>query len=733
MKTKPTNRKVNSSGIQNTVSFGIKEGGFAHIFNVLRNQLYSNKYQAVLREYSTNAVDAHIEAGIPERPIEVSLPTTLEHNLKIRDFGPALTEKEVHEIYAFYGESTKRNTNSQTGMLGIGSKSAFAYGDNFVINSYVDGKKHTYNAFIDPSQVGQIAKLSEEESDEESGIEIVIPVNEKDINVFSDTAKDIFQYFKVRPIIKNQSIEFNDRKTLFEGEGWKWQANDQGNSYYTRNGIGEAVAVMGNIGYPIDFDSLNYEGEDFCDLQTLCHDNLILDIEIGELEISASREQLQYTDNTKETIIEKLKNVRDEIISIIKADFDNCETMFEAKCLFGTINGFESGLYQFRELINKNIQVNGVDVTNDNYWFGKCESDEVTVRTFKKAQRSGKLKLEFVQSIECKDSTEIIYNDVKASRGLMNRLLGLAIEDGKKVYLVTYEDDKVKAKIEKELSLDAPQKKFSELPSRKLNEFEGYGRFGAVQGDWKKDSKHSSKVFSLNWKECKSWRDKQSDYWNKESVDFDNEEGVYVLIERFKPVTERYVLNEVRKWSHIANQLNRLDIEMPKVIGVKIGNRKDVENKDGWVDFETWLTDVLKESSKKFDQKLADDLAAREAIKENWCFSPHNENHDKLRNLLVHEEGEMAKAYDAVKEMIMSEEDAKAIHEVANLANDLQVSLVDHLEPKFNIADMIEKVNAKYEMMGMLDYRHFHWELSDKTIEKLANYVNVIDVCNAKN
>ena len=127
-------------------------------------------------------------------------------------------------------------------------------------------------------------------------------------------------------------------------EGWKWQANDQGNNYYTRNGIGEAVAVMGNIGYPIDFDSLNYEGEDFYDLQNLCHDNLILDIEIGELEISASREQLQYTDNTKETIIEKLKNVRDEIISIIKADFDNCETMFEAKCLLGTINGFEWSL-----------------------------------------------------------------------------------------------------------------------------------------------------------------------------------------------------------------------------------------------------------------------------------------------------------------------------------------------------------------------------------------------------
>ena len=143
MIAQPTNRNLASSGIKNTVSFGIKEGGFAHIFNVLRNQLYSDKYKAVLREYAVNGVDAHIEAGCPDRPIEFTLPTALSPNLKIRDFGVALTQQEVNEIYAFYGESTKRNTNSQTGMLGIGSKSAFAYGDNFVINSFVDGKKHT--------------------------------------------------------------------------------------------------------------------------------------------------------------------------------------------------------------------------------------------------------------------------------------------------------------------------------------------------------------------------------------------------------------------------------------------------------------------------------------------------------------------------------------------------------------------------------------------------------------
>ena len=60
-----------------SVSFGIKESGLSHIFNVLRNQLYSDKVLAVIREYSTNAVDAHIEVGKADTPIKVTLPTQM--------------------------------------------------------------------------------------------------------------------------------------------------------------------------------------------------------------------------------------------------------------------------------------------------------------------------------------------------------------------------------------------------------------------------------------------------------------------------------------------------------------------------------------------------------------------------------------------------------------------------------------------------------------------------------
>ena len=305
MKPVTSSVKVESRGLQNTVKFGIKSSGLHHILGILRNQLYSDKVLAVIREYSCNAVDAHTQAGKADKPIEVTLPNRLNPYFKVRDFGEALSDQEIQDVYAFYGESTKRNSNDQIGMLGIGSKSAFAYGDNFVINSYINGTKRMYNAFIDETQIGQISKIGEEQTNEENGIEIVVPTKEVDIEEFSQKAKDLFEHFKVTPIVKGvKQFEYDEHPTLFSGTGWKWKDIKSEYSYHHSNG--EAIAVMGNIGYPIDEYSLNLKNDDERKLKTLLCKNLRLDVEIGDLEISASREKLQYTDYTRKQIIEKL-------------------------------------------------------------------------------------------------------------------------------------------------------------------------------------------------------------------------------------------------------------------------------------------------------------------------------------------------------------------------------------------------------------------------------------------
>ena len=98
MITKVANNRLSQSQEFTSYSFGIKESGLSHIFNVLRNQLYSDKILAVIREYSANALDAHAEVGKQEVPIEITIPTKLNLNFEVRDFGRGLTEKEIGEI-----------------------------------------------------------------------------------------------------------------------------------------------------------------------------------------------------------------------------------------------------------------------------------------------------------------------------------------------------------------------------------------------------------------------------------------------------------------------------------------------------------------------------------------------------------------------------------------------------------------------------------------------------------
>ena len=202
MITTSTQTTLKQSDDFKSFQFGIKESGLSHIFNVLRNQLYSDKVLAVIREYSCNAVDAHVEVGKAEVPIKVTLPTQMTPEFKVRDFGRGLTETEIAEIYAMYGESTKRGSNEQIGQLGLGCKSAFAYGDNFIINSFMDGTKTTYNAFIDPSDIGQISIMGREKTNEKSGVEIVIPVKSDDFQEFYDKAVTLFKHFKVVPDVR---------------------------------------------------------------------------------------------------------------------------------------------------------------------------------------------------------------------------------------------------------------------------------------------------------------------------------------------------------------------------------------------------------------------------------------------------------------------------------------------------------------------------------------------------
>src|SRR6478735_8904309 len=146
------------------------------MMQVLTN-LYGDNVTTVIREYSTNARDAHIDANKRDVPIRVKTPTVLDPYLRIKDEGVGLNADDVENMYRFYGDSTKRQQTETNGSMGLGSKSGLAFAPQFNMVCIKAGVK-TLVAVSAASDGGiDYEIVSETPTDEGNGVEIVIPMS----------------------------------------------------------------------------------------------------------------------------------------------------------------------------------------------------------------------------------------------------------------------------------------------------------------------------------------------------------------------------------------------------------------------------------------------------------------------------------------------------------------------------------------------------------------------------
>jgi hypothetical protein len=314
---KPTNesRSVLTNNLESS-GFEISQDNAGVIMDILANGIYTDKILAVLREYSANAWDAHRMVGKGDVPIKVTLPTRSTPTLRIRDFGPGLSHDDVFNVYCKYGNSTKRNTNDAVGMLGIGSKSGFAYSDTFTVISrhtedYDDnfvgprcGMLRTYVSVLDDSEKGKMGKISllgETACDPtDSGVEIVISVRSEDIYEFENKAKALFQHFSPRPEINVRLPSPPDEQTVL--------ANG---AITTKGHYGsEWIAIMGCVPYKVTLTQLDLTQVSKC-LPNLSGS---LFFDIGDVQISSSREELRYSTTTKAKLVQKFNDLVDEYV-----------------------------------------------------------------------------------------------------------------------------------------------------------------------------------------------------------------------------------------------------------------------------------------------------------------------------------------------------------------------------------------------------------------------------------
>tara|TARA_B100001094_G_scaffold70371_2_gene66816 strand:- start:1015 stop:3264 length:2250 start_codon:yes stop_codon:yes gene_type:complete len=305
--------------------FSIKKENMSHIIGILRSKIYSNKWLAVLREYLTNAVDAHVEAGLLAYQVELTLPTLSSPTLIIRDFGKGLSEEDVREMYIMYGSSTKRQSNDYTGCLGIGCKAAFAYTDTFTVTSYQNGNRSTYNAVITDGGEGSIYCIDSSDTNDMDGIEIKVPVRTEDIENFKREAFGILPYFDTPPRLINEDMEYPTLDIIDAGTNWRLKKDTSGSHGYHRN-HGKATAVMGNIPYKLEVDKMgNTEHSDIIECS-----NIIINFPLGSLDIAANRESLEYTPRTISNINIEAERVIKDLATKLQVKISNCKNLWDA-------------------------------------------------------------------------------------------------------------------------------------------------------------------------------------------------------------------------------------------------------------------------------------------------------------------------------------------------------------------------------------------------------------------
>lgn len=558
MKPNEDRRTLISSEISEQISFGISAKDSSHIMRILRDQLYTDQVLAVLREYSTNALDANRQANRANVPIEIDLPTEFQPYLAIRDSGPGLSQTDVFNIYTQYGMSTKRDTNELIGMLGIGSKSAFSYASAFTITSYFGGNKTIYNATLDERDIGIIQLLSKTPcKPNQTGIEIKIPVRAYDINRFYMHASELFAFFNPKPKF-NVDIRFRDYNLKTSPSGFIKKSNNN------------PTIVMGCIPYTISSSYMEEICNDLNELGVYLR-SVGLFVEIGSVDISANRESLKHTNKTKLAIREKFKKFQDEIKTELQAIIDDNQ-----------ISGWQKRLKCLK--FAEELSLNGIKLLHSVNFDTDYIKEFENLKSCKVLNSAGhilhqpRVMIPQTSYMYAKDSAIIICD---TNKKVTNYIIPLA-----QFFIKPISKNITIDEVEQEVTAVLKKLQYEGLPIKKLSSFqENY-----KAKNRKNNIKHHKNTFIYNFS---AKREPLSGLWD--IIDHaPSSSDVFVVMSRFCP--EGFDTKYPAQFEADRRILQLANIKFPQIIGYKSTEAKPIDAKDCLgTPYSKWIYSSLKE------------------------------------------------------------------------------------------------------------------------------------------
>jgi hypothetical protein len=277
---------------------------------------YSDTTTAVIREYSTNAYDSHIMAGISD-PIEVSLPSSLNPFFEVRDHGVGMNIDTFRNIYTRFGVSDKDENVKTNGQMGIGSKSGVAYTTQFTVTSVKDGIRTIAKVVREPDWTLVMDVLDESLTDEPNGTTIRIPVH--NVEEFKTKAAGFFKFWLPGRVEIDGSPN-----THYVGQ------KIADNLYYSKD-WNTSYVVMANVAYRIANPAALFRESRLASLNFVAYvDDLADAFGHAPIDFTPSREDLEYSERTKSTLQGVINKFEADLRKSAQSEINKAKTHAEA-------------------------------------------------------------------------------------------------------------------------------------------------------------------------------------------------------------------------------------------------------------------------------------------------------------------------------------------------------------------------------------------------------------------
>ncbi len=296
-----------------SVEMSVSQKGLAKMTRLLRDQIYTHKAWAVVREIVANAIDEHEKHGIA-RPVSISLPTMEDPHFRVRDYALGLPKEKVFSVFFQYFESTKDQDNSNIGGFGIGAKAPLSYADMFFVDSYHGGVKTSYVANLNGE--ASTAHRMDLQDSSESGIEVAVPVQSCDFHQFRKLVAELLWFGGFNVEVTNGELEYPKSE---------WQIENQyGKVGHARSIFDSTSKIYANI------KGIMYAVDKTEEIKNPFYNNVVLFFTgEDEIEIHPSRERVELTKRNIVKINNKIEELQNAELNRIKAEMSTVNTARE--------------------------------------------------------------------------------------------------------------------------------------------------------------------------------------------------------------------------------------------------------------------------------------------------------------------------------------------------------------------------------------------------------------------